>query len=61
MPAPKSDQESMPRGPFNAHSGAGFGERGVSEVLAALRQSLREVSKVPRVPVKWRPAVFHYY
>ena len=61
MPAPKSGQESMPRGPFNAHSGAGFGERGVSEVLAALRQSLREVSKVLRVPVKWRPAAFHYY
>ena len=61
MPAPKSGQESMPRGPFNAHSGAGFGERGVSEVLAALRQSLREVSKSVGVPVKWRTVRVRYY
>ena len=59
MPAPKSGQESMPRGPFNAHSGAGFGERGVSEVLAAPRQKKRRVQKcrcasqveLPRFPL----------
>ena len=45
MPAPKSGQENMPRGPFNAHSGAGFGETGVSEVLAAPRQKKRRVQE----------------